>query len=84
MNKKMVEIIISIVLILAAICIGIKCWNNREVEFADGNMAKVIGATIYRKEVTTEKITYEQLKTISDLNIAYTGYYKTIKDIGKR
>ena len=83
MNKKMVEIIISIVLILAAICIGIKCWNNREVEFADGNMAKVIGATIYRKEVTTEKITYEQLKTISDLNIAYTGYYKTIKDIEK-
>ena len=87
MSKKKVGITIIIVIIIAivGVCIGRNCWKNRKIEFADENMAKVICGSIYGygKNVTTENITWEQLDSIKSLNIGYSGYYTTIKDIEK-
>ena len=60
-------------------------WKNRKIVFADENMGKVICGSIYGygKNVTTENVTWEQLGSIESLNIGYSGYYTTIKDIGK-
>ena len=86
MSKKKAGITIIIVIIIAVVgCIGRNCWKNRKIVFADENMGKVICGSIYGygKNVTTENVTWEQLGSIESLNIGYSGYYTTIKDIGK-
>ena len=86
MSKKKAGITIIIVIIIAvAGCIGRNGWKNRKIVFADENMGKVICGSIYGygKNVTTENVTWEQLGSIESLNIGYSGYYTTIKDIGK-
>ena len=86
MSKK-VKIITSavILVIIMGIYIGINCWKNRKIEFADENMAKVICSSIYGYggDVTPENVTWEELDSIETLDIGYSGYYSTIKDIPK-
>ena len=87
MNKKKIGTIVMVILLIAiaGIYIGINCWKNRKIEFADENMAKVICGSIYGYggDVTPENVTWEQLDSIESLDIGYSGYYSTIKDIEK-
>ena len=87
MNKKKIGTIAMVILLIAVagIYIGINCWKNRKIEFADENMAKVICGSVYGYggDVTPENITWEELDSIEILDIGYTGYYSTIKDIEK-
>lgn len=87
MNKRKIGTRVIAVMLVAVVgvCIGRNCWKNRKVEFADENMAKVICGSIYGYggNVTPENVTWEQLDSIESLDIGYTGYYNTIKDIAK-
>ena len=87
MNKKKIGTVVMVILLIAiaGIYIGINCWKNRKIEFADENMAKVICGSIYGYggDVTPENVTWEELDSIETLDIGYTGYYSTIKDIEK-
>lgn len=87
MNKRKIGTVVIAVILIAVvgICIGRNCWKNRKVEFADENMAKVICGSIYGYggNVTPENVTWEQIDSIEILDIGYSGYYSTIKDIEK-
>ena len=87
MNKKKIGTVVMVILLIAVagIYIGINCWKNRKIEFADENMAKVICSSVYGYggDVTPENVTWEELDSIETLDIGYSGYYSTIKDIEK-
>ena len=85
MKKKVRKIIDIIMLVLTITTVGILVgkyiYENSHIKFADEMMGEVLCNTIRGNCITTENVTRKDLKEISNLEIGFSGYYNTLKDI---
>ena len=85
MKNKIRKIIGIAIILLIVIAVGIskgrEIYDNSHVRFADETMGEVICKSIWGPTVTPEEVTHKELKMVKELNIGFSGYYKTLKDI---
>ncbi len=81
-NKRKIDIAIMVLLAAAIIIPWVKnLHENSHVIFADKTMGEVLSEHAKGKDITPASITYKDLKTIYRLDIGFSGYYETIRDI---
>lgn len=85
MKNKIRKIIGIAIILLIVIAVGIskgrEIYDNSHVRFADETMGEVICKSIRGTTVRSEELTHRELRIVKQLDIGFSGYYKTLKDI---
>ncbi|WP_455714922.1 hypothetical protein, partial [Anaerosporobacter sp.] len=83
MKKKLIySLLIAALILVIGKKVGVLQYihENSHVNFADENMAIVLSNALGGGE-TPKTVTYKDLKKITKIDIGFSGYYSTIKDL---